>query len=133
MVSAYNVHLPVQMDARLTTGFLGEVRRRTMARDQQYRGLLRDVAGNPSPVLVAGDFNTSPSMGDLRGLRARLVDAVRANPSLYPVTWPANTWLRLWRLDWVFTTRDVQVYRYDFTDPHGMSDHRVQRLLVSPG
>jgi endonuclease/exonuclease/phosphatase (EEP) superfamily protein YafD len=128
-LSVYNVHIPVQFSLE-PSRILGRLAGRDAARRQQFGGLLADLAGNPLPVLVAGDFNTSPAMGDLAGLRGRLVDATPANRSLYPVSWDASGWLRLWRLDWAFTSRAVQVQRYEFVDPAGLSDHRGQRLLL---
>jgi hypothetical protein len=40
--------------------------------------------------------------------------------------------LSLWQLDWTFT-RGVRVHRYGLGDPQGISDHRTQELLLSPG
>ncbi|MGW0563144.1 endonuclease/exonuclease/phosphatase family protein [Streptomyces sp. NPDC003016] len=133
VVSVYNVHIPVQLDiARnwLSGGFYREIRERDAARRDHYAALERDAAANPNPLLVAGDFNTTPAMGDLNGLREALDDALPASATLHPGTWNSEG-LGLWRLDWAFTNDRLRVHRYVFEDPVGMSDHQGQNLLVS--
>ncbi|MET8996418.1 endonuclease/exonuclease/phosphatase family protein [Amycolatopsis sp. NPDC004169] len=132
VLSVYNVHLPVQVDVTrnpLSHGFYSYVHARDGLRKAQLAGLAEDVAANPNPLLVAGDFNTSPAMGDLDGLRGTLVDADRASSSLYPGSWPASA--PLWRLDWTLTTPGVRVHDYGFDDPAGLSDHDLQRTRIS--
>ncbi|MEV5319266.1 endonuclease/exonuclease/phosphatase family protein [Streptomyces sp. NPDC052687] len=134
VVSFYNVHIPVQLDilrSPLTGGFYEEVQRRSVARQRQYEALRRDVAANPRPVFVAGDFNTTPAMRELDGLRGTLRDALPASGTLVPRTWKAGG-PSLWRLDWAFTDEQVRVHRYAFDDPAGLSDHQLQELVVSP-
>ncbi|HEY0700497.1 MAG TPA: endonuclease/exonuclease/phosphatase family protein, partial [Micromonospora sp.] len=131
VLSAYNVHLPVQVNLELTADFLDFVADRDAARRAQLRGLDRDLDANRNPVLVAGDLNTTPAMGDLRGLRGRLRDATVAADDPYPVSWPADGPVTAWRLDWVFTSAGTVVHRYRLTDPGGLSDHRPQELLIS--
>ncbi|MFF3645468.1 endonuclease/exonuclease/phosphatase family protein [Streptomyces sp. NPDC002564] len=133
VVSLYNVHIPVQLDIGrnwLSRGFYGEMRQRDAARRAHYAALRRDAAGNPNPLLVAGDFNTTPAMGDLDGLRDALDDALPASDTFMPGTWNSEG-LGLWRLDWAFTNDALRVHRYAFEDPAGLSDHQAQSLLVS--
>jgi endonuclease/exonuclease/phosphatase family metal-dependent hydrolase len=135
VVSFYNVHLPVQVDTDrglLHAGFYDYTKDADGARQAQLAGLSADVGADPHPTVVAGDFNTSPAMGDLDGLRGTMRDAVRADPSVYPVSWQSSGWRRFWRLDWTFTTRGMRVYHYAFGDADGMSDHRPQDLVISP-
>ncbi|ASW57174.1 hypothetical protein CIK06_28075 [Plantactinospora sp. KBS50] len=89
-----------------------------------------DVKDNPQPIVLAGDLNTSPSMGALRMLPDRLVDHTRALSSLYPATWEVGK-RPYWRIDWLRTTPDVNVHRYEFLDPQGLSDHRVQQIQLT--
>jgi endonuclease/exonuclease/phosphatase family metal-dependent hydrolase len=89
------------------------------------------MAKNPNPKLLAGDFNTSPSMGLLRKLPDQLVDQTRALTSIYPVTWSIGSRFQLWRLDWLFTTHDVAVHSYQLLDPQGLSDHKAQKMVIS--
>lgn len=133
VMSFYNVHIPVQVDAArnpLTPGFYRTVRQRDAERRPQFAALEKDVAGNDRPLLVAGDFNTSPAMGDIGGLEGVLRDAVRKSPALYPATW-RDQGPGLWRLDWAFTSDQVAVHRYDLRGSAGMSDHRAQELRLS--
>ncbi|MEU6409266.1 endonuclease/exonuclease/phosphatase family protein [Microbispora sp. NPDC046933] len=103
---------------------------RTLRREASYRAISADVAANPHPVVLAGDLNTSPAMGIRRLLPGKLVDRTPVISSLYPATYLAGT-AELWRIDWVYTTPDVAVHRYDLLGSEGLSDHRAQRLVVS--
>lgn len=98
-------------------------------RRASFRAIQADVADNPHPVVLAGDLNTSPAMGVLRMIPDRLVDRSGALSSLYPATWPVGK--AAWRLDWLFTTKDVAVHSYDLLDPMGLSDHKAQRIILS--
>jgi endonuclease/exonuclease/phosphatase family metal-dependent hydrolase len=132
VLTVYNVHLPVQVDVTrnpLSRDFYSYVHARDGLRKAQLAGLAEDVAANPNPLLVAGDFNTSPAMGDLDDLRGTLLDAGRASSSLYLRSWPASA--PLWRLDWTLTTPGVRVHDYRFDDPAGLSDHDLQRTRIS--
>jgi endonuclease/exonuclease/phosphatase (EEP) superfamily protein YafD len=132
LLSFYNVHIPAQWlraDNALTRRLYTELRERNTRRQVQLRVLHEDIAGNPNPVLVSGDFNTTGAMGDLRWLSRRLTSANRASRRLLPWSWSARG-LPLWQLDWTFTAA-VDVHRYRLLDPHALSDHRLQELLIT--
>ncbi|MFB6887758.1 endonuclease/exonuclease/phosphatase family protein [Kitasatospora sp. NPDC056327] len=133
-VSFYNVHIPVQVDTERSpfgSGFYRVVREADTARREQFTALERDTAANPQPLLIAGDFNTSPAMGDLDRLRSRYADARSASGELYPGSWGGILGTDWWRLDWAFADRRIAVERYTFVDDLGMSDHRGQHLRIS--
>ncbi|MFJ9952674.1 endonuclease/exonuclease/phosphatase family protein [Kitasatospora sp. NPDC091207] len=133
-VSLYNVHIPVQVDTRQSVfggDFYRTVRAADAARREQYAALEGDSAGNTHPLLIAGDFNTTPAMGDLRGLRSRFDDAWSASGALYPGSWGGVLGSDLWRLDWAFTDHRLAVRRYALADQQGLSDHRGQQLRVA--
>jgi endonuclease/exonuclease/phosphatase (EEP) superfamily protein YafD len=140
IVSIYNAHLPVQAwvdGSPLDSEFYRAMRRQDNARKAQFRALARDVAANPHPVLVAGDLNTTPAMGDVREFPAGLRDAQRATRSPYPVSFTASLAVHArvpewWRLDWTLTSPQVRVHSYDLLAPQGLSDHRLQSVVVSP-
>jgi endonuclease/exonuclease/phosphatase (EEP) superfamily protein YafD len=129
-VSFYNVHIPVQLDLSrgiLNGSFYAYTQQANTQRHAQFAGLEANVAANHNPTLVAGDFNTSPAMADLAGLR----DTMQvASTSFYPTSWQSSGWLRFWRLDWTFT-RGIGVHKYGFQDAQGMSDHRPQDMMIS--
>jgi endonuclease/exonuclease/phosphatase (EEP) superfamily protein YafD len=125
IISAYNVHLPVHIDLAVSRRFFALIRERDAGRQRQLAGLRADLAANHRPGIVAGDFNTSPAMGDLAALRASLHDA---NTALYPGSWPAG--LPLWRIDWTFTTAGLTAEDYRLVAPDGLSDHRAQQLRI---
>jgi endonuclease/exonuclease/phosphatase family metal-dependent hydrolase len=137
VISFYNLHVNPPWE-ELSMQRLGphraEARRISRAqfdlRQANFRALAADLADNPYPVLVAGDFNTSPAMGMLRLLPDDLVDPSPAIRSLYPVSWH-DQWPRQWRIDWVFTTEDITVHEYRMIRSGAFSDHSGQWLSVS--
>ncbi len=133
-VSFYNLHMPVwnsMTDGPLSSAFYRHMRESFGPRQAQYAGLENDVAHNPNPVVVAGDFNTTAAMSELDGMRARLDDAVRASDDLYPTSWEEGGWKPFWRTDWAFTGHGVTADKYRFDAPEKLSDHAVQDLWVS--
>jgi len=132
LVSFYNTHTgQPPMDVRLHRAETRQANEDSFVRrEASFHALRADVEDNPHPVVVGADLNTSPAMGVLRLLPPRLADHTEAVPSLYPSTWLAGG-NDLWRIDWMLTTPDVTVHRYEFLDPQGMSDHKVQRVLLS--
>lgn len=130
--SVYNAHLyvpTVGLPARSPDTAHDGLARHDL-RQANYRALTADLADNPHPVLLAGDLNTSPAMRLIRTLPDRLVDATPALDGPYPTSWAFHG-LPLWRLDWVFTSRDVGVHRYRMVPPDGLSDHHGQLVVVS--
>jgi endonuclease/exonuclease/phosphatase family metal-dependent hydrolase len=136
-VSFYNSHIyqPPQRILRLRSDrdrsmfaidrFNFEIRRAS------FEAIAADMDQNTNRIIMGGDLNTSPAMGVLRMIPDRLVDQTRALSSVYPATWPLGS--DLWRIDWLFTTPDVTVSSYAFLDSQGLSDHRVQRIVLSAG
>lgn len=124
-VSLYNVHIPPPADRERTAALQHDLRRAS------FRALAREVAANPNPAVVAGDFNSSPAGRVAQLVPGRLADAAPAMRSLYPATWDAQWPLRLWRIDWAFTTAELTVHEYAVTGAGGISDHAATRLTVS--
>jgi len=132
-VSFYNAHIAVQLKVTspLSGSFWAFPYRAEKQRKEQLRGLTDDVAANPHPVVVTGDFNTSPAMADVDGLARRLHDPTGVNRSLYPASWTLGGLPALWRLDWAFVSSGVDVHRYEFLSPQDMSDHYAQLLWIT--
>ncbi|MEU5551146.1 endonuclease/exonuclease/phosphatase family protein [Micromonospora sp. NPDC047793] len=137
VLSAYNLHLPVQLSPQhgpFDAAFYRILREQRAQREPQWRALARDVRDNPNPVLLAGDLNTTPAMGDLRKLPDGLRDAAHAMTTPYPASFAARPgWPHWWRLDWALASPQVRVHSYRFGDARGVSDHRTQELVVSLG
>lgn len=136
-VSIYNVHVLVQIvleESPLQAGFYREINDRGARRAEEFHALTREVVADPDPVLVAGDLNTSPAMGDNRELLAATHDAALVSTDPYPVSWRRGGSLPgPWRLDWALTRGPIDVASYDFADPAGNSDHAAQVIeLRSP-
>jgi len=132
VLSVYNVHMlvPLDLSSPLKRSFWRTREDWNARRQKQYAGLEHDLDGNRNPTVVAGDFNTSPSMGDRNGVASRLNDAARASTSVYPTSWKSD-WLALWRVDWAFTNDAVDVHTYKLVPHNDMSDHRLQDMTVS--
>nr|BFD88048.1 hypothetical protein StreXyl84_74490 [Streptomyces sp. Xyl84] len=137
-LSLYNVHIPVQIDPGpqlVSPSVFGMLRDRQRTRTAQFQGLnaeLREQRAKGAAALVAGDFNSSPAMGEMQELRSTMRDAADSGTDLYPHSWNELVpVLGLWRLDWAFSTGPVTVDRYRFDDMHHLSDHRAQVLEVS--
>lgn len=146
--SVYNVHVTVQLAPDNLNPFSGfdfdsYFRRKFNWRQEEFRGLDQDMARNPHPMLISGDFNSTAAMRDLDRLRSRADDAIRANTDFLPLSWkfpaPAgfewdsvfNRAYPFWRVDWSFTAGPVDVHRYKFRPTDGISEHRMQDLWVS--
>ncbi|TDB76207.1 endonuclease/exonuclease/phosphatase family protein [Micromonospora sp. KC723] len=134
VLSVYNVHVPVQLDISMdptSSEFTGFMRAQQDRRQAHYRALRADLATNPYGRLVAGDFNATSAMGELRDLAGQLTDAAVAGDRLYPASWPDGA--PKWRLDWAFTDGPVRTHEYRMVPAHGMSDHSGQQVTVSLG
>jgi endonuclease/exonuclease/phosphatase (EEP) superfamily protein YafD len=134
LLSLYNVHIPVQVDAErspLTRRFYTVIEEQAARRDAAWRALTDDLAANPLPTLVAGDFNSTPSMGELRRLDRWVRRADPTEGSIYPTSWDDRGPAMLWRLDFVFHTPRVNLHRYTFHHSQHLSDHPAQDLRVS--
>jgi len=135
--SLYNVHLPQPVDPRLnafSSDFYNFAHGQYDRVQTELAALRADLAGNPNPLLVAGDFN-SPWMGSLVSLGDGVEHRDPTEGSVLPLSFPANDsgWglPRLWRLDWVLTRGGVDIARYAFLPNPGLSDHKAQHLTVS--
>lgn len=148
ILSVYNVHVTVPLAPDNLNPFSGfdfdaYFRRKFAWRQEEFRGLETDMAHNPHPKLISGDFNATASMRDLDRLRSMADDAIRANDDFIPLSWkfsaPAgfewrsvfNRPLPFWRVEWTFTVGPVTVHRYNFEPTDGISEHRIQDVWIS--
>jgi hypothetical protein len=129
--STYNLHVPAQLDptsSPLSSRFYTTLRQRAHDRGHTYRALRGSAEADHSPGVIAGDLNTTASMGDLREAAGLGEDAARAGGDVYPLSWNAHHPIRLWKLDWMFTRNGLRARHYGLLDPQGTSDHRVQLM-----
>ncbi|MER5961092.1 endonuclease/exonuclease/phosphatase family protein [Streptomyces sp. NPDC002057] len=147
VLSTYNVHITVPLaldNLNLFSDFEHDpyLRRKHAWRQEEFRGLERDVAANRNPVLIAGDFNATDSMRSLDGVREVAEDATPANPDFLPLSWKFaalgefgdnvfNQNLPFFRMDWAFTKNLSRVHRYRFLPTDGVSEHRLQELRIT--
>jgi endonuclease/exonuclease/phosphatase (EEP) superfamily protein YafD len=134
VVSFYNVHLPVPFRISgnpLSDGFFRALKEQGVWRLRELRKLRADLAGNPHPVVLAGDLN-SPWM-ELSPPGADIQVHVPTGSLTPPGTWPVSGYSlpRLWRLDWLFTTADLTALDYRLgSGGEAFSDHAAQRFRV---
>ncbi|MFE2561804.1 endonuclease/exonuclease/phosphatase family protein [Streptomyces sp. NPDC059352] len=148
VLSTYNVHITVPMALDNLNPFSefdhdAYFRRKSAWRQEELRGLERDVADNPHPSVIAGDFNTTAVSRSLDGLRARATDLTPLSTEFLPLSWKYaspgefawdsvfNRPLPFFRLDWAFTAGGARAHRYAFVPADGLSEHRMQDLRIS--
>ncbi|HZB32951.1 MAG TPA: endonuclease/exonuclease/phosphatase family protein [Streptosporangiaceae bacterium] len=132
VVSFYNtqIHQP-PLDWRLYNGESRDANRyNTARREASYRALRADLTDNGHPAVLGADLNTTPAMGIRRLLPKKLIDHTRAQSSIYPTTWQEEG-MEFWRIDWLLTTEDITVHRYELHKAASMSDHKAQRAVLS--
>ncbi|WP_061295659.1 endonuclease/exonuclease/phosphatase family protein [Herbidospora cretacea] len=128
-VSVYNVHLfdMLYLSASpLSPRFYQAIASLDDARRAQFDALAADLGRNPNPVVASGNFNALPGMGHLRALDG----LTAAQGPLLPATL-SFAGLRLWRMDWTFTSPELAVHDYELHAPDGLSTHHLQELLIS--
>jgi endonuclease/exonuclease/phosphatase (EEP) superfamily protein YafD len=133
-MALYNVHMPVQLDLNKSpfrAEFYHVLRDRAQQRKRAFQAVEELLREAPSRFVLGGDFNSSPAMRAMNRLRARHVDVMRSAGRAYLATWPAR-WHRLWRIDWVITSRQVTTEWARLIDPEGRSDHDGQLCALLP-
>ncbi|WP_371606421.1 endonuclease/exonuclease/phosphatase family protein [Streptomyces sp. NBC_01213] len=136
-VSFYNVHMPVPFqvgDNPLSGRFYRFLQDQYDWRDRELDALRSDLAENPNPALLTGDFN-SPWTGSLLDPAPGTRTHSPGSGVLPARSWPVSDYPlpRLWRLDWLFTTEDLAVPGYRFGGGGDFSDHAAQEIrLVVP-
>lgn len=128
----YNVHepTPFRTDQFVLGGEFWSFVRQSAARRETQLALLRaDLADEPLPVVLAGDFN-SPWTAATGGWSLEAEDPEGG--------WTTWSWPRarfaypaLYRLDWVFSSAEVRVSDYRFVDAGDLSDHPGQIFTLS--
>lgn len=132
-VSLYNVHLSVPVPTSGTHPASGDfweyVQAQYQRRAAQVEVLIDDLAANPHPVLVAGDFNSTALSGAVASMND-LLECPDPDGEFFPVSWPKLRFPlpELWRLDWACTGGGAAVAEYRFVAPEGLSDHDAQRI-----
>lgn len=135
-VSFYNVHVPVPiaLEGRPLSGrFFRSEEKQADWRTAEMVRLRTELAANPNPEVVAGDFNSS--WMELAPLGAGTHLHSPPASLLPPRSWPISQFRfpRMWRLDWLFTSGGLAVPDYRFADARAFSDHAAQEIdLVVP-
>lgn len=131
-VSFYNVHLPAPLRGGnpFSGGFYRRQEQQSIWRYENLRKLRTDLAGNPYPVVMAGDFNSPWT--ELYSFRPGTQAHSPPAPLSPPHTWPVSRFQlpTLWRLDWLYTVGDLAISNYHIAGGETLSDHRAQRFRV---
>lgn len=132
-VSLYNVHIPVHINPgqllRDPPGFFADMEERSRFRSQQFTALQAELASNTFPVIIAGDFNTTKSMGMMEALLSRYTDMARFGHTWFPATW-GDMGLLLWRIDWILISRELRGGELREGAPTPLSDHRPLSAII---
>lgn len=135
VVSFYNVHISVHLRPKLLKislrTFLGDIRARFYKRKEEYAKLAAELASNPNPKVISGDFNTTAFMPILQQIYAGKSDAFAANHKGFAATFYASYTFRWWRIDYVLG-EGVDFHSYKSVDPLKLSDHWGQFVELSP-
>ncbi len=143
--SVYNVHLASNhfverdfelfADASVTNKsdgaktLLYKLRANSQARARQVRTLAQDIADNPNPSIICGDFNDVPASFTYRTLAKGMSDAFREQGCGYGNTY--NGPLPPIRIDYMlFDENAFQILDYKM-DKVNMSDHYPLRTVFS--
>lgn len=132
LVSIYNVHFFDLFYAEISPAsaeFYRAVRGLDTIRDRQFAALRADLTANTNPVVVSGNLNTLASMPVMSWF-SRYQDANDVGGSPYPVSL-AFLGVRLWKVDWTFTSSDVDINSYELHTSLGLSPHNIQSTVLS--
>ncbi|MBK8020902.1 MAG: endonuclease/exonuclease/phosphatase family protein [Chloroflexi bacterium] len=135
-VAVYNVSLPAPLRARprqpiyLTNNVVNALWDLAWAydqrlHDQEMSALLQQIAAEPFPAIVGGDFNMSEYTPGYRQWPSRLGDSFRAVGNGFGWTWPAGKWPPapiLVRLDYIWHSPIFQPLKAE-VGPFLGSDH----------
>lgn len=131
-ISLYNVHIPVHMNPGMflrTPGkFFADMKDRHALRAQQFALLDQELQNNPHEKIIAGDFNTTKSMGYLDFLRS-YSDITGLSKELFPSSW-GDYGIYLWRIDWAFMSKSLQAIDFTYAARTPLSDHVAMRFTV---
>lgn len=128
VISAYNIHLPVHIHPELLSSplrFYQDASAIATRRQQLLDEITADLAANPNPVIVAGDFNTSSAMSATAWFRQHMTDAYAApHCPQASDTFELARGLLSWRIDYVFVSRHLRPTSYCTQAAPRMSDHK---------
>lgn len=133
-VSLYNVHIPVHMSPmeilHNPLGFFADMHERVTLRTQQLALLEKELRANTYPKIIAGDFNSTRSMGVLGYFYDAYTDVSTLDSGFFPSTW-GNWGLYMWRIDWAFISKEILPVSYTTLPRTDLSDHVPLEFQVS--
>lgn len=132
----YNVHLrshgsrkPWSSDRGVSaaiqswTSYLSQVRHGFSVRSWEVREIKKLIDAEELPVILSGDFNSTPDSWSYAVLSSGLQDAFRIAGTGWGATFPA--WMPLVRIDFVLLSDEFEVVRAYLPTPYPTSsDHR---------
>lgn len=130
IVSFYNVHVPVHINADLRHDYLEllkDMRERFKWRNEVFDTLKDDISKNQKPTIVTGDFNTTRSMQKMSRLTDFLHDSAYEASSPIVTSWKLKT-INSWRIDYVLGNKSIMFSEYLTIDSLNFSDHLAQRV-----
>ena len=133
-LTLFNVHMPVHLDLGLTpfNGFFQAISGSNKARAIGFNALESDVANTTGDYLIAGDFNTTHQMGQMKALEATTVDLFNYGNEPFPSTFSLRGF-SVWKIDHVLLNNGSQFKVTEFKNIRldDLSDHTAQKFTLA--
>lgn len=127
VVSFYNVHIIVHIAPenlkKSVSLFLRNIKERFARRKVEYQMLWNALENNQLPKVISGDFNTAKSQVAIRRFLRKYQDSFSALHVGMPRTYAFAKRIKLWRIDYVLVSSDLNLLKNDYIDPQLLSDH----------
>lgn len=123
----YNVHFSTSYGGTPSGSgreFAAYLRKTTEIRGLQYDHLVAELGKERAPLLLGGDFNTTPPCRGPEMLSSLLLDAFAEVGQGFGYTYSHRR--AIWRIDYLYSSPALQPLRFRSWDP-GASDHRAIR------
>lgn len=132
IVSFYNVHLPIPLQPThvFNPGLaLEQLPQLHKARLDQLQLLLTDLRQNTNPIVLSGDLNSTSSQNEIMTLRNSLNVVNTSGENNLGATFSYNG-LKLWRIDWLLHSGQVEMSNYEQLHLPQWSDHDAMQIEV---
>ncbi len=122
----YNVHLvnPLVSDD-------GQLTNRSAAHDLGVDRLIDRLKDEAAPLIVTGDFNMTEFNDGHRRMTEDLINSFRESGNGLGLTFPADSFSPLIRIDYVFHSPDLRSLNAQVLPSNGGSDHFPLRVELS--
>lgn len=133
IIRLFNVHFVLHLETfnPLDSNFYPALERRFVARSIAFENLHRDINLTGTDYIIAGDFNSPPTMGTMDYLIDRNRDLFDYSDDILPFS-IEFLGMRIWRFDYVFTNKNAgfNVMSFKNLPVPSLSDHNAQIFQI---